>query len=185
MTVSSALDLIKDMAGDGSSDFTVGARTVLDAETGRSAILAGASFIVGPNTDSNLIQLCRRYSIAVISGAFTPTEILHAWELGVDIVKVLHVSGTAPALSESAAEVTKEAGRNNWTATAYADGRFYDDVTYELEVVDRVDGGDAFTGGFLYAYLTSDRVIKKSLQYGNTACALKRSISWRFELDNS
>ncbi len=66
--------------------------------------------------------------------------------------------------------------RNNWTAIAYSDGRFYDDVLYELEVVDRVGGGDAFTGGFLYAYLTYGRDIKKSLQYGNAACALKHSI---------
>lgn len=66
--------------------------------------------------------------------------------------------------------------RNNWTAMAYANGRFYDDVTYELEVVDRVGGGDAFTGGFLYAYLAFDRDIKKCLQYGNASSALKHSI---------
>lgn len=66
--------------------------------------------------------------------------------------------------------------RNNWTAIAYADGKFYDDVTYELEIVDRVGGGDAFTGGFLYAYLTFDKDIKKCLQYGNASAALKHSI---------
>lgn len=66
--------------------------------------------------------------------------------------------------------------RNNWTAIAYAGSKFYDDVTYELEVVDRVGGGDAFTGGFLYAYLTFNKDIKKCLQYGNASCALKHSI---------
>lgn len=67
--------------------------------------------------------------------------------------------------------------RNNWTAIAYAGGKFYDDVTYELEVVDRVGGGDAFTGGFLYAYLTFNKDIKKCLQYGNASSALKHSIT--------
>lgn len=66
--------------------------------------------------------------------------------------------------------------RNNWTAIAYAGGKFYDDVTYELEVVDRVGGGDSFTGGFLYAYLIFNKDIKKCLQYGNASCALKHSI---------
>lgn len=66
--------------------------------------------------------------------------------------------------------------KNNWTAIAYAAGKFYDDVIYELEIVDRVGGGDAFTGGFLYAYLTFKGDVKKSLQYGNASCALKHSI---------
>lgn len=66
--------------------------------------------------------------------------------------------------------------RNNWTAIAYAGGKFYDDVTYELEIVDRVGGGDAFTGGFLYAYLTFNKDIKKCVQYGNASAALKHSI---------
>jgi len=66
--------------------------------------------------------------------------------------------------------------RNNWTAIAYAGGKFYDDVTYELEVVDRVGGGDAFTGGFLYAYLTFNKDVKKCLEYGNASAALKHSV---------
>jgi 2-dehydro-3-deoxygluconokinase len=64
--------------------------------------------------------------------------------------------------------------RNNWTAIAYADGRFYDDITYELEIVDRVGGGDSFTAGFLYGYLTGD--VEKGVRYGNAFSAIKHSI---------
>ena len=66
--------------------------------------------------------------------------------------------------------------RNNWTAIAYSQGTFFDDVTYELEIVDRVGGGDAFTGGFLFAYATFGSDIAKCLQYGNASSALKHSI---------
>ncbi|MFQ6001565.1 MAG: PfkB family carbohydrate kinase [Anaerolineae bacterium] len=65
--------------------------------------------------------------------------------------------------------------RNTWTAIAYADGTFYDDVTYEIEVVDRVGGGDNYTAGFLYGYLTEGVV--KGVRYGNAFSALKQT-SW-------
>jgi 2-dehydro-3-deoxyphosphogluconate aldolase / (4S)-4-hydroxy-2-oxoglutarate aldolase len=66
----------------------LGAGTVLDAETARAAILAGARFIVAPNTNLDVIRLCRRYSTLVMPGAMTPTEVVAAWEAGADIVKV-------------------------------------------------------------------------------------------------
>jgi len=88
MTVSNALELIKEMASDTNSDSVIGAGTVLDPETARAAILVGAEYIVGPNTNFNVIQVCKRYAKVVIPGAFTPTEILNAWEAGADIVKV-------------------------------------------------------------------------------------------------
>lgn len=65
--------------------------------------------------------------------------------------------------------------RNTWTAIAYADGTFYDDVTYEIEVVDRVGGGDNYTAGFLYGYLTEG--VAKGVRYGNALSALKQT-SW-------
>ncbi|MGQ9478266.1 MAG: PfkB family carbohydrate kinase [Candidatus Bipolaricaulia bacterium] len=64
--------------------------------------------------------------------------------------------------------------RNNWTAIVYAEGKLYDDITYELEIVDRVGAGDSFTAGFLYGYLTGD--VEKGLKYGNALAALKHSI---------
>lgn len=65
--------------------------------------------------------------------------------------------------------------RNTWTAIAYADDTLYDDVTYEIEVVDRVGGGDNYTAGFLYGYLTEG--VAKGLRYGNAFSALKQT-SW-------
>lgn len=63
--------------------------------------------------------------------------------------------------------------RNNWTAIAYKDGKVYDDMTYELELVDRVGGGDSFTGGFLCGYLTGDA--RKGVKYGNATSAIKQT----------
>lgn len=74
----------------------VGAGTVLDPETARSAILAGAEFIVTPTLRLSTIELCRRYSIPAVIGALTPTEILTAWEAGASIVKVFPASVGGP-----------------------------------------------------------------------------------------
>ena len=63
--------------------------------------------------------------------------------------------------------------RNNWTAIAYKDGEIFDDMTYELELVDRVGGGDSFTAGFLYGYLTGDA--QKGVEYGNATSAIKQT----------
>jgi len=64
--------------------------------------------------------------------------------------------------------------RNNWTAIAYSDGKLYDDITYELEIVDRVGAGDSFTAGFLYSYLTTGDV-GEAVRFGNAASALKHT----------
>ncbi len=66
----------------------LGAGSVLDTETARSAILAGAEYIVSPTVNVNIIEMCQRYGKLVMPGAFTPTEVLTAWEAGADIVKV-------------------------------------------------------------------------------------------------
>ena len=63
--------------------------------------------------------------------------------------------------------------RNDWTSIAYQDGKIYDDTTYELELVDRVGGGDSFTAGFLYGYLTGDT--EKAVKYGNATSAIKQT----------
>jgi 2-dehydro-3-deoxyphosphogluconate aldolase/(4S)-4-hydroxy-2-oxoglutarate aldolase len=79
------LEQVADRLGD---KILLGAGTVLDPETARTAILAGAEFIVGPNVNRRVIRLCRRYGKLVFPGAFTPTEVVAAWEAGADIVKV-------------------------------------------------------------------------------------------------
>ncbi|MDE6550234.1 MAG: bifunctional 2-keto-4-hydroxyglutarate aldolase/2-keto-3-deoxy-6-phosphogluconate aldolase [Clostridia bacterium] len=70
------------------SDMIVGAGSVLDAETARAAILAGARFIVSPAFSESTVRLCNRYGIAVIPGVSTPTEAVAAMELGVDVIKL-------------------------------------------------------------------------------------------------
>lgn len=75
----------------------LGAGTVLDAETARAAFLAGAEFIVSPTVNVDVIRMCRRYDKLVMPGAFTPTEILTAWEAGADIVKVFPADVLGPA----------------------------------------------------------------------------------------
>jgi 2-dehydro-3-deoxyphosphogluconate aldolase/(4S)-4-hydroxy-2-oxoglutarate aldolase len=74
----------------------VGAGTVLDAETARQVILAGARFVVGPVFRREVIELCHRYDITVMPGCFTPTEILTAWEAGADVVKVFPATVLGP-----------------------------------------------------------------------------------------
>jgi len=88
MTTPNAIQIIQQSVREFGEDVLLGAGTVLDAETARAAILAGAEFIVAPTLNPAVIEVCRRYSKVVIPGAFTPTEILTAWECGADFVKV-------------------------------------------------------------------------------------------------
>ena len=80
-----ALERVADALGD---QMVLGAGTVLDAETARACMLAGAEFFVTPSTKLATIEMCRRYSKAVMPGALTPTEVLTAWEAGGDVVKI-------------------------------------------------------------------------------------------------
>ncbi len=88
MSVQGAIDVIKDLTKKYGDEIVMGAGTVLDPETGRAALLAGAQFIVSPTLNLDLIHLAHRYSAVVIPGAMTPTEILTAWNAGADMVKV-------------------------------------------------------------------------------------------------
>lgn len=83
-----SLEMIKQAAVYFGDEVLMGAGTVLDPETARSAILSGAQFIVTPALNIKTIELCRRYGKPIIPGAMTPTEILTAWEAGADMVKV-------------------------------------------------------------------------------------------------
>ena len=78
------------------ADVLLGVGTVLDAETCRMAILAGAQFVVTPTCAAPVAQMARRYGKPVALGAFTPTEILTAWEAGSDVVKVFPASVGGP-----------------------------------------------------------------------------------------
>ncbi len=96
MTTPNALQVIEDVAAAYGDEVLVGAGSVLDAETARMVMLAGAEFIVSPVTKSDVIDVCNRYGKTVIPGAFTPTEILSAWEAGADVVKVFPSGGAGP-----------------------------------------------------------------------------------------
>jgi 2-dehydro-3-deoxyphosphogluconate aldolase/(4S)-4-hydroxy-2-oxoglutarate aldolase len=88
MTVPGALDVLRQVRTALGDRVLLGAGTILDTETARAALLAGAEYIVAPTVNLDVIRLCQRYDKLVMPGAFTPTEILAAWEAGADIVKV-------------------------------------------------------------------------------------------------
>ncbi len=69
-------------------DFLFGLGTVLDAETARAGILAGAKFIVTPGARLDVVTMCQRYSVPIFCGAFTPTEVIAVWEAGADAAKI-------------------------------------------------------------------------------------------------
>ena len=77
-------------------ELIVGAGTVLDSETARVAILAGAEYIVSPGFDLNTAKLCNRYQIPYMAGCMTLTEIITAMEAGVDVIKVFPGSAFGP-----------------------------------------------------------------------------------------
>lgn len=95
-TVPGAHRVLEQVANRLGDRILLGAGTVLDPETARTALLSGAQFIVAPTVNLRVIELCRRYDKAVIPGALTPTEVLTAWENGADIVKVFPSELTGP-----------------------------------------------------------------------------------------
>jgi 2-dehydro-3-deoxyphosphogluconate aldolase/(4S)-4-hydroxy-2-oxoglutarate aldolase len=97
MSVPNALDVMRHVRQALGDRVLLGAGTILDAETARAALLAGAEYIVAPTLNHDVIRLCRRYDKVVMPGAFTPTEILTAWEGGADIVKVFPADVVGPA----------------------------------------------------------------------------------------
>jgi 2-dehydro-3-deoxyphosphogluconate aldolase / (4S)-4-hydroxy-2-oxoglutarate aldolase len=96
-SVPGALDVVRQVREALGDRVLLGAGTVLDPETARAALLAGAEYIVAPTVNLDVIRLCRRYDKLVMPGAFTPTEILTAWEAGADVVKVFPADALGPA----------------------------------------------------------------------------------------
>jgi 2-dehydro-3-deoxyphosphogluconate aldolase/(4S)-4-hydroxy-2-oxoglutarate aldolase len=97
MSVPNALDVLRRVREALGDRVLLGAGTVLDPETARMVLLAGAEYIVAPTVNLDVIRLCQRYDKLVMPGAFTPTEILAAWEAGADIVKVFPAEVVGPA----------------------------------------------------------------------------------------
>ncbi|ALC89429.1 2-dehydro-3-deoxyphosphogluconate aldolase [Bacillus sp. FJAT-18017] len=92
-----ALEVIKQVSREMDGRSIVGAGTVLDPESARAALLAGAKFILSPTVDEGTIRMTKRYGAVSIPGAFTPTEILKAYEYGGDIVKVFPATTLGPS----------------------------------------------------------------------------------------
>lgn len=98
MNTPGALDVIAQATRKFGEEILFGTGTVLDAETARAAMLAGAGFIVAPTLNLDVIALCRRYNIPVIPGCYTPTEMLGAWQAGADMVKLFPADVGGPNL---------------------------------------------------------------------------------------
>lgn len=102
MTVPGAIDIIKELSEIyKDEDLIIGAGTVLDPETARLCILAGAKYIVSPSFNSETVRLCNRYRIAVMPGIMTVNEAIEALELGVEILKVFPGNAFGPSIINS------------------------------------------------------------------------------------
>jgi len=103
MTVPGAIDVIKELTEiyKDNAEVLIGAGTVLDPETARACILAGAKYIVSPSLNTETVKLCNRYRIAVMPGIMTVKEALEALELGVEIVKVFPGNAFGPSIISS------------------------------------------------------------------------------------
>lgn len=88
MTVPGAVQVVKQVVQRYGDRLLIGAGTVIDAGQARECIAAGARFLVSPIIDEEMIAECRRADVAVLPGALTPTEVVHAWRSGADLVKV-------------------------------------------------------------------------------------------------
>lgn len=96
MTVPGAIQVMRRLAEE-RPDILIGAGTVLDPETARMCILEGAQFVVSPALNLATIDMCHRYSVAVLPGALTPTEVVAAWQAGADVVKIFPASALGGA----------------------------------------------------------------------------------------
>jgi|AntRauTorcE11897_2_1112592.scaffolds.fasta_scaffold00008_67 2-dehydro-3-deoxyphosphogluconate aldolase/(4S)-4-hydroxy-2-oxoglutarate aldolase len=90
-----AVEMIRQMSGE-HDGVSIGAGTVLDAETARAVQLAGAEFVVTPTVDTDVIETCNRYGTPIATGVMTPTEALTATEAGADFCKLFPASSTGP-----------------------------------------------------------------------------------------
>ena len=89
MTIPGALEIVHEATRQlADTEVLIGVGSVLDAETARAAILAGAAFVVGPVFDADVVRICNTYGVVVMPGALTPTEVVTAWKNGADVVKI-------------------------------------------------------------------------------------------------
>jgi 2-dehydro-3-deoxyphosphogluconate aldolase / (4S)-4-hydroxy-2-oxoglutarate aldolase len=97
MTVPGAIRALEKVADKFGDQIVLGAGTVLDPETARACMLAGAQFFVTPNLNLATIEMCKRYSKVITPGALTPTEVVTAWQAGGDAIKIFPCSAVGGA----------------------------------------------------------------------------------------
>lgn len=125
MTTPNALKVIEAVSSELGDEVVTGVGSVLDPETARMAILAGAQFVVGPVLSVPMIEMSHRYDKPCVPGAFTPTEILAAWTAGADVVKVFPAEVGGPTYFKSVkgplpqVKLTPTGGVNLDTAAAF------------------------------------------------------------------
>ncbi len=100
MTTPGALEMTAKVSRE-LPDLLLGLGTVLDAETARAGIAAGAKFIVTPAVRPAVIEACREAGVPILCGALTPTEAITAWELGADVIKIFPAEFFGPAYIKS------------------------------------------------------------------------------------
>lgn len=102
LTVPGALDIIKELSAKyKGQDVYIGAGTVLDAETARMAILAGATYVVSPMFSEDIMKMCNRYRVVCMPGVQTVQEIVQALEMGADVLKVFPGDAYSPGIIKS------------------------------------------------------------------------------------
>lgn len=103
MTVPGAVEIIKAMCDKyaDNKEVVIGAGTVLDPETARAVILAGAQYVVSPGLNVDTIKLCNRYRVPMLPGVMTPTEAITALEAGCDVIKIFPGNLVGPAAISS------------------------------------------------------------------------------------
>ena len=97
MTVPGAIRALEKVADKFGDQIVLGAGTVLDPETARACMLAGAQFFVTPSLNLATIEICKRYSKVIAPGALTPTEVVTAWQAGGDVIKIFPCSAVGGA----------------------------------------------------------------------------------------
>lgn len=91
-----ASHMIQELSNNYGNELIVGAGTVLDSETAKSAIDAGAQFVLSPTIDVEVIKICNKYNVLPVPGIMTPTEALKAWEFGAKMVKIFPANVLGP-----------------------------------------------------------------------------------------
>lgn len=161
MTTPGALDIITQASAQIGNISVIGAGSVLDAETARLAILAGARFLVTPALDIGVIRMANRYSVAVIMGCYTASEVKTAWEQGADLIKLF------PA-TQGGVETLK-ALRAPFPQVSFV----------PTGGIDLTNAGDYFKAGAFAVGIGSALINSELLNAGNTAEITRRARAFR------